>query len=122
MEIQPREGKGRQRDDRQHNGGGGRGEDHRVQEVPAQRHRSEGVMVILQRGGQGEERGDALGTVRAVALHGGQHHPVEREQHDHGPQCQQHIGNGAAHRPAAARGQLDLSVIGMRVHSVASSQ
>ena len=120
--IQPCEGEGRQRDDHQHNGGGGHGEHQRVQEVASQRHGGEGVVVVLQRGGQGEECGDALGAVGAVALYGGQHHPVEGEQHDHRPQRQQHIGDGAAHRSPAARGQLELLIIGMRVHSVASSQ
>ena len=53
---------------------------------------------------------------------GGQHHPVKGKQHDDGPQGQQHVGDGAAHRSAAAGGKLHLLVIGMGIHSAASSQ
>jgi len=40
-----------------------------------------GVNIILQRGGEGDEGRDILGTVGAVAFYGGQDHPVEGEQH-----------------------------------------
>ena len=90
-EIQPGKGKGRQHRDDKHQGRGNHGKHNGIEEILAQGHGPEGIGIVLQGGTQGEELGDILAVIAAVALHRGQQHPIEGKQHKNAPDCQQGI-------------------------------
>ena len=101
--VQTRERIRGEHHDHDHDHGGHAGVDQGIEEIAAERDRGERVKVVLQRWLKGEERGHILAVVGAVAFDGGQEHPVEREQNDHGPERQKEVTEDAAgHAPGLA--------------------
>ena len=115
-EFQSGKGEGRGDNDHHHEGRRHQGKDQGVQEVPAQIHGGEGIHIVLEGRGKGKELGDVFGVVGAVALDGGQQHPVEREQHDDGPHRQEEVIHCVENPLAAGGPALDFVKVQLVVH------